>query len=525
MNQKIKHKALWLALAVLATQACTEDFEGLNRNSKHLSDQGLTYDANEGGFLLPAMMNNIISVTTGGVQTQQNLQADSYAGYLEPPGEFTSNVNTLTYVTKGSPWTGSWTVTTNNTMNNWVQMYKNNIAEKYPDLYAIALICKVFGGHRLVDTFGPYPYEEYGLTAEPKFNTPEECYELFFQDLDWAVDALKAAEAADPNADQVRFARWDQSTFRGEYTLWLKAANTLRLRLAIRISAVNPTLGEAEAMKAINPDNGGLLDETTGPFGMFAPNGHPYVEMRDAWSDTRMSAAIITYMDGFGDPRLSAYATQATDPKIAGEYRGIRPGGKHPDKTLYADFSMPNFSLSDPLKVMDGAESYFLRAEGALRGWNMGGTAQELYEQGIRASFELNGVSGADEYLQSTSTMLPYVDPEQPSYNAPVLSDVTVKWDESADFETKLEKISTQKWITMWPEGTEGWSEIRRTGYPKQYHIMEPNNPLLPLGTFIKRLTYPIAQVVTSTPAGYAQAVSYLGRDDEDVTFFWMKED
>src|SRR5690606_25066647 len=117
----------------------------------------------------------------------------------------------------------------------------SNIAEKYPDLYAIALISKVFGGHRLVDTFGPYPYEEYGLTAEPNFNTPEECYALFFKDLDWAVDALKAAEAADPDADQARFARWDQSTFEGEYTLWLKAANTLRLRLAIRISAVDPT--------------------------------------------------------------------------------------------------------------------------------------------------------------------------------------------------------------------------------------------------------------------------------------------
>lgn len=515
---------MWLALLVLATQACTDDFEGLNKNQKHISDKGLSYDANEGGFLLPAMMNNILSITTGGIQTQQNLQADSYAGYLEPPGEFKSNVNTLTYATRNT-WPGSWNVTTNNTMNNWVQMYKNNIAEKYPDLYAIALICKVFGGHRLVDTFGPYPYEEYGLTAEPKFNTPEECYALFFQDLDWAVAALKAAEAANPDADIARFQRWDQSTFKGEYTKWLKAANTLRLRLAIRISAVNPELGKAEAMKALAADSGGLLDETTGSFGMIVPNGYPYVEMRDAWSDTRMSAAIITYMDGFGDPRLPVYARPATDTKITGEYRGIRPGGKHPDKTLYVDFSLPDFALADPLKVMDGSESYFLRAEGALRGWDMGGTAAEFYEAGIRASLQLNGVGGsADTYLQSTSKMLPYVDPEQPGYNSPILSDVTVKWDEGADFETKLEKIATQKWIAIWPEGTEGWSEIRRTGYPKQYHIMDPQNPLLPLGTFIKRLTYPVTEVANATPAGYAQAVEYLGRDDEDVTFYWMKD-
>lgn len=523
MNQKIKSKALWLALAVLATQACTEDFEGLNKNSKHISDQGLSYDANEGGFLLPAMMNNIVSITTS-VQTQQNLQAESYAGYLEPPGEFTGNVNTLTYATRGR-WQGSWTVTTNGVMNNWVSMHKNNIQEKYPDLYAIALIAKVFGGHRLVDTFGPYPYEEYGLTAEPKFNTPEECYELFFQDLDWAVDALKASEAADPNADVTRFRRWDNSTFKGEYTSWIKAANTLRLRLAIRISAVEPDKARAQAEKAVDPTNGGLLDETVGSFGVTNPAGNAYVTMRDAWSDTRMSAAIISYMDGFGDPRLAAYARPATDPALNGEYRGIRPGGKHPAKDTYVNFSLPNFQVTDPVTLMDVAESYFLRAEGALRGFNMGGTAQEFYEKGIRVSLTENGVSGADEYLQSTSTMLPYVDPKTPAYSSPVLSNVTVRWDEGANFESKLEKIITQKWIAMWPEGTEGWSEIRRTGYPKQYHIMDPQNPLLPLGTFIKRLTYPVAEVVNATPAGYAQAVSYLGRDDEDVTFYWMKED
>ena len=516
---------MWLALLVLATQAWTKDFEGMNKNSKHISDEGLTYDANEGGFLLPAIMNNIVSISTGGVQTQQTLQADSYAGYLEPPGEFTSNLNTLTYATRGI-WAGSWTVTANGTMNNWVQMFKNKIDEKYPDLYAISLICKVFGGHRLVDTFGPIPYEEYGLSAEPKFNTPEECYALFFKDLDWAVDALKAAEEANPDADQARFARWDKSTMAGEYTNWIKAANTLRLRLAIRISEVDPTQGQAEALKAVDPANGGLLDETTGSFGMIVPNGHPYVQMRDAWSDIAMSAAIISYMDGFGDPRLPVYARTATDPKLAGQYRGLRPGDKgHLDKTLYGDFSLPDFELADPLKVMDGAESYFLRAQGALLGWDMGGTAQEWYEAGIRASFTLNGVSGADEYLQGTTTMVPFDDPERPENNSPILSDVTVKWDEGADMETKIEKISTQKWIAMWPEGTEGWAEIRRTGYPKQYPILDPRNPLLPFGTFIKRLTYPVTEVVSTTPEGYAQAVSYLGRDDEDVTFYWMKKD
>src|SRR5690606_13582929 len=248
--------------------------------------------------------------------------------------------------------------------------------------------------------------------------------------------------------------------------------------------------------------------------------------MSNEWSDTRVSAAVITYLQGFADPRLPAYALVATDPLVAGTYRGIRPGVERPNKDVYVNYSKYNVRETTPMKIVDVAESYFLRAEGVLRGWNMGGgTVQSFYEDGIRTSIKANGVSGADEYLQSTSTQLPYVDPKRPDYNSPALTDVTVKWDESLGMEKKLEKIITQKWITMFPEGTEAWSEFRRTGYPKLYHIMASANPLLPTGTFIKRLTYPTA-VVSSSQAQYDAAVSaYLGgKDDENVTFYWMKK-
>jgi hypothetical protein len=76
----------------------------------------------------------------------------------------------------------------------------------------------------------------------------------------------------------------------------------------------------------------------------------------------------------------------------------------------------------------------------------------------------------------------------------------------------------------MFPEGQEGWSEFRRTGYPKMYYITESHNPLLPLGTYIKRLTYP-ASVRSSSQAQYDAAVAaYLGGSDkENVKFYWIK--
>ena len=518
--RKNSFKLVGMSLLLFLASSCTKDFEGMNQNQKLISDKDSKIDGAEGGILLPGMMNNIVNTSTS-MQTQQNLQADSYANYLEAPSNFIGNVNTTTYATRGV-WPNSWNLTTNAVMNSWVAMKKKGFDVKYPDLYGIALIIKVAGGHRLVDTFGPYPYTTYGLSAEPKWDSPAEAYAAFFTDLDQAVTALKAAKAADPKSDEVRFKRWDRSSLSGDYNNWIKLANTLRLRLAIRISDVNAGLAKTQAEKAVDPANGGVLEGLT--FSVVNPQGNPYFIMTNAWSDTRVSAAVITYLQGFGDPRLTAYALPATDPAILGSYRGIRPGVERPTKGVYENYSKYNVKQTDPVKQMDGAESYFLRAEGALRGWTMGGTSQFFYEEGIKMSIKNNGVSGADTYLQSTSTQLPYVDPKRPDYNSPALSDVTVKWDEGLPMEKKLEKIITQKWITMFPEGTEGWSEFRRTGYPKLYSIMSPQNPLLPLGTFIKRLTYPTA-VVSSSQAQYNTAVAaYLGgKDDENVKFYWMK--
>lgn len=513
-----------LFLTLFIGPSCTKNFEGLNVDKGNISNSDLAKDGAEAAFLLPIMMSNVVSTSTS-EQTQQNLQAESYANYLEAPSNFIGNVNTTTYVTK-NVWPGSYNVSTNNVMNNWLAMSKKGYDVKYPDLYAIALILKASAGQRLVDTFGPYPYSNYGNTAEPKFDSPAEAYAAIFEDLDKAVKALLAAEAADPDADMARFKKWDRSTFNGEYTKWIKLANTIRLRMGIRISVVDPDKGKTEAEKAVLPENGGVMDENTGSFAVAPADGtNPHYTMSNAWSDTRVSAAVITYLQGFGDGRLQVYALPATDPELAGTYRGIRPGVDRPTKSIYENFSKYNVGATTPMKVVDGAESYFARAEGTLRGWNMGGgTVQEWYENGIRASFKLTGASGVDSYLQSTSVQIPYVDPKHPNYNSPALSDVTVKWDDAASFEEKLEKIIMQKWIAVFPEGTEAWSEFRRTGYPKLYYIMAPKNPLLPLGTYIKRLTYPVL-VATSSKGAYDAAVSaYLGgKDDENVKFYWMK--
>jgi hypothetical protein len=523
-------KLLGLALLMAVSSSCSDALEGINQsNLKAIPQADLVQDFNEGGFLLPTMMSGIVSPGTGN-QTQQNLLAESYANYLEAPSNFLGNVNPMTYVTATS-WTGAYTIPTTNIMNNWLTMKKKGYDTKYPDLYAIALILKVAGGHRIVDSYGPYPYSTYGSSAAPKFDSVPEAYAQFFADLDIAIASLQAAKKADPSSDALRFKKWDVSTLGGDYNKWVKVANTLRLRLAMRLAAGNPTLSKTQAEKACLPASGGFLDETTGNFSVISPDGTSgHYTMTNAWSDTRISAAVVTYLQGYGDPRLPAYVKPATDALLSGDYRGIRPGPDRPTKEVYVNYSQYNVAQAQPMKQIDGAEAYFLKAEGALRGYNVGGgTPQSLYEAGINASMKLNGVS-IGNYLSSTTQQLAYVDPAAKTrltpaknYDSPRLTDNVVKWDESATDAQKLEKIITQKWIAVFPEGTEAWSEFRRTGYPKLYPILEIKNSLFTQGQFIKRLTYPSSVVSASGESVKAAVTAYLnGKDDEKQTFYWM---
>ncbi|TLU99451.1 SusD/RagB family nutrient-binding outer membrane lipoprotein [Dyadobacter luticola] len=518
------NKFNWLVICGLLwiSSACTDYMQTLNQDGKLITDEDLVQDANEGGILLPLMMNRIVATTTA-VQTQQNLQAESYAGYLETPTPFLNNENTTTYFMVDGWNNAAWNTSTQNIMDQWLQMWKKGYETKYPDLYAISLIIKVAGAHRLVDTFGPYPYTQYGTAAQVTFDSEEEAYDAFFADLDKAVGYLKAAEKANPNADKTRFAKWDKSSLSGEYTNWIKLANTLKLRLAIRISKVKPDLAKTEAEKAVDPASGGLLSDIG--FSVTPTTTNPYYTMANAWSDTRLSASIETFLKGFADPRLPVYALAATDKDAAGQVKGIRAGSERPDKARYQYYSLPNVSTTTAVKQIDVAESYFLKAEGALRGWNMGGTAKDFYEAGVRASFKANNVSGADEYLEGNTTQIPYTDPKNTANNLPAMTQITAKWYEAEAFETKLEKIITQKWIALYPEGTEAWSEFRRTGYPKLYPVAISKNPDLPAGTFIRRLTYPSAVTNSSGEAVRAAVAAYLGGKDSAATPIWWDVD
>ena len=100
---------------------------------------------------------------------------------------------------------------------------------------------------------------------------------------------------------------------------------------------------------------------------------------------------------------------------------------------------------------------------------------------GIRASFE-DARKDADASY--------YIADYKPENDDVYINGGNVKWDNGADFEAKLKKIITQKWIAIYPNGVEAWSEFRRTGYPLFNPVVACDIDDIKAGEFIKKLRY-----------------------------------
>jgi hypothetical protein len=141
---------------------------------------------------------------------------------------------------------------------------------------------------------------------------------------------------------------------------------------------------------------------------------------------------------------------------------------------------------------------------------------------GIQTSFAQHGAGGAATYIMdNTSIPADYVDPVNPSNNISALSTATIAWNEADDNETKLEKIITQKWIAMFPEGQEAWSEFRRTGYPKIFPVVSnQSGGIVDTDIQIRRIPFVDSELSTN-PSGVADAVNKLGGPDNAGTRLW----
>jgi len=384
---------------------------------------------------------------------------------------------------------------------------------KNPDLWGIALIIKVVAMHRVTDKFGPIPYSQVGLSVvTTPYDNQQSVYRQFFLELDTAVANLEAYRAAYPAE---RPFRDHDLIFNGDYAQWIKFANSLRLRLAMHIVKADPVTARTEGEKALS-HSAGLMSEPSDNAAVTVTTGTSdlYMITHD-WADNRINATLTSYLTGLHDPRLAVYASPATDPLFAGQYVGIRIGADISSKDDYKTYASLNttstFLPLTPQPLMCAAESWFLKAEAALRGWMGAGDAQASYEKGITVSMQQWDVAPGNYLTDANNHQAGYTDPKNPANNASAVSAITVQWEDNSSDEEKLARIITQKWIAMFPEGQEAWTEFRRTGYPGLFTVVNNKSQ----GTIdtqiqVRRLSYPQDEYSTNT-ASVIGAVQMLG--------------
>jgi hypothetical protein len=507
--------------AVFFLNSCTKKFDEFNTNPYGVTENDLKVDFRTVGDPFKQAQLNIYSSQPAWLtQLQQNLIGDIYSGYMMTPTPFIGNSNNTTYDLVDG-WNGTpWSTAYDQVMAPMADVQKKAKTE-FTDFYAWSQIIKVEAMHRISDIYGPIIYTKYGQVnsdGSVDYDSQQDAYSAFFNDLDAAIDTLtRYANSAGP----AQFQRFDL-VYSGDYKKWVKLANTLRLRLALRIVKADPAKAKTEGEKSLTHPLGLLSDPSENFNVSIGSTTHPLNVMNNSWGDIRMGAPMETFLVGYTDPRADKYFVKSEE--FPTTFKGIREGIDITDKSQYVKFSLLA-TLPGYIQLMTAAEAWFLKAEAAIRGWNGSGSVQEDYENGVKASFAQYGFDAASYLLNGSSKPAPYVDPKNAANNVPAgdpnLSTITIKWDNAGSFDQKLERIITQKWLAMYPDGQEAWSEFRRTGYPKLFPvILNKSQGKIPAGQFIKRINFPASEYSTNSK-GVQAAITKLGGPDNGGTRLW----
>lgn len=510
-------KAVYLFIILICTvcvnNSCTDYYAEINTDKNSISTVGSAE--------IPFLFAKAISSVPWNGQVEQNLYADQYAQYFAN--------NTTYFPTDRLVIDHSWAQEPWNIQYTQVVPQLQTIFENYDVSsveYALANIWWVYSFNRITDYWGPIPYTQAGVPGKSvPYDSLDVIYDDFFKRLDDAVNVLK------DKTDEHPFGSFD-IVYGGDVSKWIKFANTLRLRLALRISNVNPDRAKIEAELAYSA---GVMLNSPEDDALAPKNDLDFndISQMSEWNEFRMTAAMESALSGYEDPRISEYFIPAVE---TGTYEGLRNGLStsqlsDPMNTASANshvgprWTSPNSGgipdyLSTPATIISTAEAYFLRAEGSLLGWNMGSTTKELYEAGIINSMKQWGITNEtiiQDYLTSTATPIAPND----FLDSPAISDVAVMFD-PVDTSVQLEQIAIQKWLALFPDGVEAWADFRRRHVLGLYSVANSDNPDIPDPTsnWIRRLPFLISEYQTNGPE-VEKAVEFLGGPDKISTPLW----
>ncbi|TDN80007.1 SusD/RagB-like outer membrane lipoprotein [Salegentibacter sp. 24] len=342
-------------------------------------------------------------------------------------------------------------------------------------------VMEIYAWHVLVDSFGDIPYSQ-ALQAEefplPAYDDDMVIYEDLITRLN-NVGALLSAGQGYTNSDVI---------YGGDMDKWILFANSLKLRLGMRISEVNPGLSQSTVESAVtdgvfmsNEDNATMTYQTNDPY------GNPLWEdlVLSGRSDFLGANTIIDYMNELDDPRRMVYFDENLDEYTGGVYGGLNSYG------AFTHIGDPFLEPTRESILLDYAEVRFNQSRAAELGYAVGGDAQTHYEAAITASMEYWGLS----------------DDEISAY----LAQPAVTYDGS------VEQFATQYWIAMFDNPFQGWSVWRKYDEPT-LNIPTEFETEVPL-----RYTYPVDETNLNED-NYELASEAIGGDSAQTPVFWDVE-
>jgi hypothetical protein len=516
---------LLVLVSCLVFASCKEKFESVNTPTDRLSVNTIGQGQLGQAFAKAEFVGTMSPDFEGGNWTIAGVYSQYYA-------TTTSDINTDLNIDK-SDWTdGAYNTWYGDGLPQLHFVLQYTKKHNLDVAHAIADVEKVAYYERITNYWGPIVYSNFGNgeTSVP-FDSQKDVYMSFFKTLNNAIDILNSNQGKTVAA----FGASDL-IYSGDVTKWLKYANSLKLRLALRISYVEPTKAQQFAESAVDYSNGGVILNNDENADVLTTNSNKNGYSRVTnWGEFRMSANMESLLVGYKDPRLPFDFSPAKDGDSDGNgspYEGLRNGIPKSEITpsLSDQFSdlAPQYLNSQrggqnpDLVQMHASEVYFLMAEGALNGWDMnGGTAEQYYNKGISASLKLTAnASNAviNSYIHNTTDR-----PIAPGgkYGLPPISNLPIAFMKSASKEKKLEQIITQKYIALFPDTWQAWATVRRTGYPRMYTRVSSDNPNVGRKEMVRRMPFTLTSYSNNKEATEAAVDLLNGKDIMSTPLWW----
>jgi hypothetical protein len=340
-------------------------------------------------------------------------------------------------------------------------------------------VMEVMAYQYLVDLFGDVPYSEaLSETNVPKYDAGSAIY----------ADLLARLDAATADLSGSNTFGSSDIIYGGDAAAWKKAANSLMLRMAVRMIGYDAAAAKSWGEKAIA---GGVFMSSADDMRLYyssaPPHTHPMWEtlVQSGRTDYVAPATLGDVLNGLADPRRAGFF------KNLGGSDSVT-GAPHGFQVNYYDYSQPGTALEDPTwshAAISYVEVEFLMAHAAVAGWTGAGDAATHYEAGVRASIDEWGGSSADADAYMMHPLVAF------------------------SSTTAATQIGVQKWIAMYSNAFEAYAAVRMYDLPMQTAALA--------GTVTpNRYSYPLDEYSLNTTNVQASAANY-GGDDTFAKVFW----